>query len=80
MDKEDLVTLTADIVAAHVGNNNIAFGDLGILIQNVQSTLPRSAPLRKPRNRTRRARPSRSERRSNPIISSAWNAVRARRC
>ena len=38
--KEDmLITLTADIVAAHVSNNNLAVNDLPRLIQNVHSAL-----------------------------------------
>lgn len=35
----DLLTLTADIVAAHVANNSVAVGDLGLLISNVHSSL-----------------------------------------
>ena len=39
-DAEDtLLTLTADIVAAHVSNNSVAVNDLPILIQNVHSAL-----------------------------------------
>ncbi len=34
-----LVTLTADIVAAHVTNNSVALGDLPSLIQNVHAAL-----------------------------------------
>ena len=35
-DTEDtLLTLTADIVAAHVSNNSVAVNDLPMLIQNV---------------------------------------------
>lgn len=36
---ELLVTLTADIVAAHVSNNSVAVSDLGLLIQNVHGAL-----------------------------------------
>lgn len=36
---EMLVTLTADIVAAHVSNNSVAVGDLAALIQNVHGAL-----------------------------------------
>jgi predicted transcriptional regulator len=39
MQEEDLVTLTADIVSAHVANNNVAVGDLAALIQNVHGAL-----------------------------------------
>lgn len=38
-DQETLVTLTADIVAAHVSNNSVAISDLAILINNVYSAL-----------------------------------------
>ena len=36
---ETLITLTADIVAAHVSNNSVAVGDLGTLISNVHGAL-----------------------------------------
>jgi predicted transcriptional regulator len=36
---ETLVTLTADIVAAHVSNNNVAVSDLAVIIQNVHGAL-----------------------------------------
>jgi predicted transcriptional regulator len=36
---ETLLTLTADIVAAHVSNNNVAIGDLSALIGRVHQTL-----------------------------------------
>lgn len=38
---ETLITLTADIVAAHVSNNNVAVSDLPILIANVHNALAR---------------------------------------
>ena len=39
-DTEDtLLTLTADIVAAHVSNNSVAVNDLPMLIQNVHGAL-----------------------------------------
>ncbi|WP_338426383.1 MucR family transcriptional regulator [Sphingopyxis kveilinensis] len=38
-DQETLVTLTADIVAAHVGNNSVAISDLPLLIQTVHGAL-----------------------------------------
>lgn len=41
MEKEYLVSLTADIVAAHVENNNVAIGDVGSLIQSVHGALAR---------------------------------------
>ncbi|MCB2015348.1 MAG: MucR family transcriptional regulator [Sphingobium sp.] len=36
---EMLITLTSDIVAAHVSNNSVAVSDLPILIQNVHAAL-----------------------------------------
>lgn len=36
---ETLITLTADIVAAHVSNNSVAVSDLPVIIQNVHSAL-----------------------------------------
>ena len=37
--QETLVSLTADIVAAHVSNNSVAVSDLPLLIQNVHGAL-----------------------------------------
>ena len=37
--QETLISLTADIVAAHVSNNSVAVSDLPQLIQNVHSAL-----------------------------------------
>jgi predicted transcriptional regulator len=37
--QETLVTLTADIVAAHVSNNSVAVSDLPMLIANVHGAL-----------------------------------------
>ncbi|MFA5989040.1 MAG: MucR family transcriptional regulator [Sphingomonas sp.] len=37
--EETLITLTADIVAAHVSNNSVAVSDLPVLIANVHSAL-----------------------------------------
>lgn len=37
--KEALITLTSDIVAAHVSNNDVAVGDLPALITNVYAAL-----------------------------------------
>lgn len=36
---ETLITLTADIVSAHVSNNSVAVSDLSQLIQNVHNAL-----------------------------------------
>lgn len=38
-DAETLITLTADIVAAHVSNNSVSVNDLPQLIQNVHGAL-----------------------------------------
>ncbi|MEO0036330.1 MucR family transcriptional regulator [Phaeospirillum tilakii] len=38
-EKGDLLALTTEIVAAHVGNNNVALGELPHLIQEVYRTL-----------------------------------------
>jgi predicted transcriptional regulator len=51
--EDTLLTLTADIVAAHVSNNSVAVNDLPSLIQNVHSALTgisgvSSAPEPKP--------------------------------
>ncbi|HET7816214.1 MAG TPA: MucR family transcriptional regulator [Sphingomicrobium sp.] len=51
--EDTLLTLTADIVAAHVSNNSVAVNDLPNLIQNVHSALTgisarRSAPEARP--------------------------------
>jgi predicted transcriptional regulator len=51
--EDTLLTLTADIVAAHVSNNSVAVNDLPNLIQNVHGALagiagPTTAPEAKP--------------------------------
>jgi predicted transcriptional regulator len=38
-DNETILTLVADIVAAHVGNNSVAVSDVPLLIQNVHGAL-----------------------------------------
>ena len=38
-NNDDLISLTADIVAAHVSNNSVAVNDLPNLIQNVHGAL-----------------------------------------
>lgn len=37
--REILITLTSDIVAAHVGNNSVGVGDLPVLIANIYNAL-----------------------------------------
>ena len=39
MDNETLITLTSDIVSAHVSNNSVAVHDLPVLIQSVYQAL-----------------------------------------
>lgn len=39
MGNEDLITLTADIVAAHVSNNNVPISDVSTLVQRVHEAL-----------------------------------------
>lgn len=38
-ENETLITLTADIVSAHVGNNNVSVGDVATLIEKVYGAL-----------------------------------------
>ena len=38
-NNEMLITLTADIVAAHVSNNSVSVSDLPVLISNVHTAL-----------------------------------------
>ena len=38
-DSENLITLTADIVAAHVTNNSVAISDIQLLIRSVHEAL-----------------------------------------
>ena len=39
MNKGDLITLTADIVAAHVSNNSVAVSDIAVLVERVHGAL-----------------------------------------
>ena len=52
---DTLITLTADIVAAHVSNNSVSVNDLPLLIQNVHGALSglsgSSAPEARPEPR-----------------------------
>ena len=54
-DEKTLITLAADIVSAHVSNNNVSVTDLPVLIRNVHSALaglsspePAPAPKQEP--------------------------------
>ena len=42
--QETLVTLTADIAAEYMGNNNVAVSDIELVIQNIYRGLSRLAP------------------------------------
>lgn len=39
MERETVITLTADIVSAHVANNRVAVGDVADLVQKVHAAL-----------------------------------------
>ena len=39
MDRDDLVALTADIVAAHVSHNSVSIRDIGDLIHSIHASL-----------------------------------------
>ncbi|MEE4350517.1 MAG: MucR family transcriptional regulator [Pacificimonas sp.] len=41
---EDILSLTAEIVSAHVGNNTVAVSDLSTLIEQVYTTLDKLGP------------------------------------
>ncbi|API59073.1 transcriptional regulator [Tardibacter chloracetimidivorans] len=47
-NNETLITLTADIVSAHVSNNTVAVNDLPTLIQNVHGALAGAGAAQKP--------------------------------
>ena len=75
--EDTLLTLTADIVAAHVSNNSVAVNDLPKLIQNVHSALTGiSGGVRGARSRSRNRR-FRSALRSSPTTSSASKTARS---
>ena len=38
IDRGELLALTAEIIAAHVGNNTVPQADIGLLIQSVFDT------------------------------------------
>ncbi len=77
---ETLITLTADIVSAHVSNNNVAVGEVSGLIQQIHAALSQlGQPAGPPPPRSRSPR-SRSGRRSSPTTSSASRTARSSRC
>lgn len=71
----ELLALTTEIVAAHVGNNTVAVNDLPQLIQDVFRTLA-SVGAAPPRP-TAPNRPFRSRNRSTPTTSSASRTARS---
>lgn len=71
---ETLITLTSDIVAAHVSNNSVSVDEVATLIQNVYGAL---ASLAWPRRlRRSRSQPCRSGHRSSLITLSASKTAR----
>ena len=46
MQNENLISLTADIVAAHVANNKVAVGEVGSLVEKVHTALAQLATER----------------------------------
>ena len=72
---ETLITLTSDIVAAHVSNNSVSAEEVASLITNVYSALSglgQAVTKKLPRKNLR----FRSVRRSSRIISSASRTAR----
>lgn len=66
---ETLITLTSDIVAAHVGNNSVAVGELPELIGNVYTALAGlGAPAPEPEAPPQPAVPVRSSVKKDKII------------
>ena len=47
-DSETLVTLTADIVAAHVSNNSVAISDIALVIRSVHEALSGLGAIEEP--------------------------------
>ncbi len=56
--QEQLITLTADIVAANVGNNSVALGDIATLIANVHKALAGLSPANAPEPKEVRPEPA----------------------
>jgi predicted transcriptional regulator len=48
MEGQNLVELTADIVAAHVSNNHVSVGDVSTLIEKVHEALALLGRVRPP--------------------------------
>jgi predicted transcriptional regulator len=54
MEKKNLMSLTADVVSAHVGNNKVAIGDLGTLIQGTYAAFAALEKLPAPEQERRK--------------------------
>jgi predicted transcriptional regulator len=54
VEQNDLITLTADIVSAHVSNNSVAVGDVANLVQRVHGALTGlgQAPVEEPKGKS----------------------------
>ncbi len=65
---ETLITLTADIVSAHVSNNSVAVSDLPLLIGNVHSALTELEGAEKPEEKPEPAVPVRSSIKPDYIV------------
>jgi predicted transcriptional regulator len=77
--RETLITLTSDIVAAHVSNNSVSVGDLPTLISNVYSALAGLSPS-EPVAETAPEPAVSIALRSRTITSSASKTARSSRC
>ena len=53
MERDALITLTADIVASHVSNNSVAIGDMPNLVREVHTALAGLSAPPEPQNETR---------------------------
>ena len=75
---ETLITLTSDIVAAHVSNNNVDVEDVPTLITTVHAAL--ASLDGNAEQEEERPEPAVSIRSSVKITSSAWKMARNSRC
>src|SRR3546814_5791707 len=73
-NNETLITLTADIVSAHVSNNTVAVNDLPTLIQNVHGALAGAGAAQKPVDE--KPQPAVSVRRSEEHTSELQSLMR----
>lgn len=65
---EQLITMTSDIVSAHVARNNVAVSDLPKLIENVHSALHGLSDQKQPRSRKSPAVPIKDSEKSDHLI------------